>query len=390
MLKQYECRIVLDRNSPDVRITKDNYLLATPRVARTGIQIYGGWEFGLDQDRVRLMRPEEVVFDRDSLASYAHRPITNNHPSEPVTADNWRDVSVGHTGSEVLRDGEHIRVPIALMDGATIRQVLDEGKKELSLGYEMELDFTKAGDGYDATVTSIRANHLAIVDRARGGPELAIGDRGNQTGGKKKMTNLTVNGITVEVADAATAQAIQSHITDLLKQINDAKNVVAAAETKAADIQKKVDEADAKIKTLEQQAEDSKLGPEQLQSLVAERSVLMRIGKAVLGDNTDMTKMSNPDIKRAVVSNRLKDTAKDWTDDQVAVSYNTIVAGIDTSTGVPAPQDMGFGAVLGQLTTPGADAKDEKDPEKIMEKAINDRDSWLANAYKGAQPQQQQ
>lgn len=87
------------------RRTADGYLVADARVARTGIQTYAGFEvdpdgsLGLrDKATVRVYRPDDEVFADAAMRSYAYRPVTNDHPSEAVTADNWRDVSVGQTG----------------------------------------------------------------------------------------------------------------------------------------------------------------------------------------------------------------------------------------------------------------------------------------------------
>lgn len=75
----------------DVRRTSDGYLTAKVKVARIGIQKYRGYEVGLDhEDEISVYRPVEQVFRKDSLNSYAHRPITKEHPREAVTADNWK------------------------------------------------------------------------------------------------------------------------------------------------------------------------------------------------------------------------------------------------------------------------------------------------------------
>lgn len=171
-------RITLDAN--DIRITSDGYLVANPRVARTGIQLYRGSEVGMkDKAIVRVYRPEEEVFNKDSLHSMAHRPVTNDHPPVAVTADNWKDYAVGQTGGDVARDGDFVRVPMCVMDSKTIKDI-QSGKNQLSQGYSCELVFgdgvTPSGEKYDAKMTNIRGNHSAIVKFARGGDRLALGD----------------------------------------------------------------------------------------------------------------------------------------------------------------------------------------------------------------------
>ena len=162
------------------RITGDGYLVSSARVARTGIQDYAGHELDRpDMPNVRVYRPESEVFAADALRSYAHRPVTNNHPDENVDVNNWKRYGAGMTGDEVMRDGEYIRVPLTLMDAEAVND-FRAGKRELSMGYSCQIDFqdgvTPDGEQYDAIQSKLRMNHLALVDRARGGEGLKIGD----------------------------------------------------------------------------------------------------------------------------------------------------------------------------------------------------------------------
>lgn len=164
----------------------DGYLVADARVARTGIQVYAGWEVGKpEKDTVRVYRPEGEVFARDAMASFAHRPVTNDHPDEQVTADNWKQYSVGNTSDEIARDGQFLRVPLMIADAAAIKAV-EDGKRELSAGYTSELKWedgtTPDGEPYDAIQTNIRANHVAIVHRGRAGNQVRIGDDAEEMG----------------------------------------------------------------------------------------------------------------------------------------------------------------------------------------------------------------
>jgi len=175
---------LVDRISFDdagIRITKDGYLVANPRVARTGIQLYRGSEVGMkDKAIVRVYRPEDEVFNKDAMASLAHRPLTNDHPPVPVTADNWKDYAIGQSGDEVARDGDCLRVPMSFMDANAIKDI-QAGKKQLSVGYSCDIVFqdgkTPSGEQYDAIQTQIRGNHIALVKFARGGYRLAVGDK---------------------------------------------------------------------------------------------------------------------------------------------------------------------------------------------------------------------
>lgn len=176
--------VALQLNDKDkVRMTPDGYLVASPRVARTGIQLYKGSEIGMTGDDAnkifKIFRPEEQVFDQDSMRSFAHKPITDDHPSVPVNSTNWRQFSRGQIGDEIARDGEFVRVPMVLMDHGLIKKV-QEGKAELSVGYAADIIMDKGisptGEAYDGYQSTIRVNHTAVVDAGRAGSSARIGD----------------------------------------------------------------------------------------------------------------------------------------------------------------------------------------------------------------------
>jgi hypothetical protein len=163
------------------RRTKDGYLTFSARAARTGIQIYKGKELGRpDLGEVAVYRPPEEVFNKDAMRSMAHKPLTLHHPPEAVTDSNWKKYAIGHSGDEVVRDGDFIRIPMVVMDGDAIRKIESGECKQLSVGYSTDLKWGKGktADGllYDAVQTDIRGNHHAAVPTARGGDVLCIGD----------------------------------------------------------------------------------------------------------------------------------------------------------------------------------------------------------------------
>lgn len=182
MTFQLHDRTFLD-DAAKVRFTDDGYLVAMPRVARTGIQLYRGSELGLTGDEasriIRVYRPEAEVFSTDSMATYAHKPMTDDHPPEAVNAKNWSRYGKGQMGDEIARDGQAIRVPMVLMDHGLVQKFRD-GKAELSVGYGCDIEWTpgQTADGkkYDCSQKNIRINHCAVVDAARAGPEFRIGD----------------------------------------------------------------------------------------------------------------------------------------------------------------------------------------------------------------------
>lgn len=292
------------------RLTNDGYLVAEVRCARTGCQDYRAEDFGLSGGGIiTVYRPEEVVFDKASLATFAGKPVTMGHPVEPVTADNWKAYAIGDIGTEIARDGEFVRVPIKLMDAAAIRAVMD-GTREISMGYTtgMEMRDGVAPDGkkYQAVQTGpIRINHLAIVPAARGGPSLRVGDGADSWGvsplsdaGKEVLMTLRkimLDGLEVEVTDAGAAAItkLQKTIADMAakaEEMEEDKDKALAA--KDAEIAKKDAElADAKAKVLDAAA---------LDKLVADRADLVAKAKAL--HPAVVTDGKSPlEIKKAVV-----------------------------------------------------------------------------------------
>ena len=208
----------LDRES--LALTDEGYLHINAKVARTGIQTYAGHEVGKpDQETVAIYRDPAEVFAVDSLRSFASIPVTLDHPTDPVTAENWSDLAKGSTGEEVLREGDYLKIGLRISDGDTI-EAIEGGKRELSVGYGADLiweaGITDEGEAYDARQVDIRANHIAIVDRARAGSEARIGDA--EVAARETLIQDQADQIAQLTADLATAQgerdAAQAQILD--------------------------------------------------------------------------------------------------------------------------------------------------------------------------------
>lgn len=435
-----------------VKRTSDGYLAAFARVARTGIQTYKGKEVGRpDLETVNIYRPAEEVFHKDAMKSMAHRPITLTHPKETVNARNWKKFSIGHTGQDVVRDGEFMRVPMLMMDAAAIQAYEKNGVKELSLGYSTELKWGKGktadGQTYDAVQTEIRGNHLAMVPVARGGEQLRIGDfasvmrhmndqedvcpkcgaevdddeddcpkcgydiqddpenlidadtsaagrrkeaaagqampdgsfpiksaadvgnavkdwgragskpavkahiisRAKALGAEKELPDDWVKSTTrdawshkgdrtmsatvlidgagpIEVADALSANVINTHIKSLKDSVTDANVKILALDTKlktttdeagkvAAELKKSVETKDGEIAVLKKQVADAALTPEKLDALVKDRGEVIAKAAKILDKSFKFDGVSLSDIRKAAVVAKLGDGAKALTTD---------------------------------------------------------------------------
>ena len=300
------------------RRTADGYLVAEAKVARTGIQLYAGREVGRPElSVVRVYRPAEEVFHRDSVSSFSHAPVTVDHPAEMVTDANWKDLAVGETSGEVLRDGERLRIPLIVKDSSAISKI-ESGKRELSAGYTCDLAFeageTPNGEAYDAVQRNIRANHVAIVAKGRAGAECRIGDAEPEHWGaapiynvdskdghmSDKLATVVLGDKAVQVADAA-APIIENFKTafadEKAKLITDHAAQLAA---KDADLAKKDAELDAlKAKVLSDADLDAR---------VQARADLIATAKMIAGD-VQVVGMPDAEIRKAVVVAKLGDAA---------------------------------------------------------------------------------
>lgn len=307
-MKRTSFNDTIEVNDSSVRMTRDGFLVADARVARTGIQIYAGYEVGRPEMReVRVYRPEAEVFHKDAMASYSHRPITNDHPPEMVTVDNWSKYGKGHTSDEVVRDGQFVRTQLIMMDKATI-DAWKGGKKELSAGYDCELVFedgkTPDGEQYDAYQKNISQNHLALVDRARGGAALRIGDD-NHKGDKMsdvKTRTVIVDGIPVESTEAGamvidtlqgklrTAGEANAKLVDTHNAAIAAKDTVIAAK-------------DAEIEKLKA----GQLTDAQLDARATARGDLLAAAKRL--NDADYTGKTDAEVRSIVVKAKCGDAA---------------------------------------------------------------------------------
>ncbi|RVH91728.1 DUF2213 domain-containing protein [Sinorhizobium medicae] len=302
------------------RRTANGYLVADVRTARTGIQFYAGHEVGRPEMQVvTVYRPEEQVFDKASLGSYAHKPVTNDHPDEAVTADNWKALSVGQIGDEVARDGEFVRVPLIVMDGATISEI-EGGKRELSAGYTCDLAWepgtTPAGEKYDAIQKDIRINHVAIVQRGRAGSEARIGDGAGKWGvspvntqiaderiPKMDLRKILVDGLTVETTDQG-AQAITKLQKDLESSAAKFADAEKAHQTALAAKDAELAKKDAEIDALKGKI----LSDADLDKRVQARADLITKAHTIAKD-VKTEGLSDAAIRKAVVVAKLGDAA---------------------------------------------------------------------------------
>lgn len=223
----------------NTQMTEEGYLMADAFAVRTGVQLYRGAEVGApDRDVVRVYRPPESVFAKDSIQTFMHKPVTVDHPKTLVDSESWVRHAVGEVSTEVLRDGERLKLQLIVKDKAAINQIISGERRQLSAGYNADIVFgdgvTPDGERYDAIQTNIKVNHLALVKRGRAG-NCQIGDsewgvapindhQEKEVHVDTKAVSLGDKAVKVAVDDA---QTLTDHIANLEKQLGERDGQIA-------------------------------------------------------------------------------------------------------------------------------------------------------------------
>lgn len=135
-----------------------------------------------EPDRIyKVYRPEEELSDPACLESLKLIPWTIQHEmmGEGYTPTEKKGVD-GVTGEEIFYDEKEkaIKGNIKVFSDQ-LEQIIDDGMKELSIGYRCVYDFTPGsynGESYDVVQRKIRGNHLASVEEGRMGKDVAVMD----------------------------------------------------------------------------------------------------------------------------------------------------------------------------------------------------------------------
>lgn len=341
-----------------IRRTDDGYAVAEVPVARTGLQDYAGWEVGRpDLPRVTVYRPPETVFADSYLASMAHKPVTNDHPSEAVTADNWDGLAKGWTGETIRKDEANglVYVPMMLADAKLIDAV-ESGKREVSCGYTCELEWvdgvTPDGAPFQAIQKNARINHVAVVKRGRAGSACRIGDSWAEFNDKEPVVALktiTFDGLPVEVTDAA--EAVINKLTAardaLASELRDAQASEATATEALAT-------RDGEIAALKQQLADATVTPEKLKAMVDARAKLIADAKAIDPDADEND--SDADMKRKAVMKKMGHAADALSDAAIDGAFAAYAA-----TAPSQPVTDAFRAVVADGVKSSGDAQSVRD-----------------------------
>lgn len=327
----------------DMSLTPEGFLVAKATIARTGVQDYRAHELGIedaDPNRIiRVYRPPEEVFDNASMKSFAGKPVTDGHPATLVTSKNARKLARGFTSDSVTRDGDLLATTVTITDHEMI-ETIQTGTRQTSNGYEADVDLrdgkTPEGVDFDAIMSNIRGNHVAVVDAGRCGGQCRIGDDcqcGNcasHTTEVKNVTDTKLRSITVDGISIETTEQSAQVIDKLQRQVSDQATELSSLQTKLDDTVKAHDKAlgekDAEIKKLT----DAQASPEDIDRLVRDRQAITEKAK-LLDADIKVDGKTIPAIRREAVAKVMGADLSDKSDEYIEGQFDTLVADAKTT-----------------------------------------------------------
>jgi hypothetical protein len=212
-------------------LTPEGFLLCEEvPVARTGLMIYGADEVPVDATQdgiIKITRSDEELFNPRVFGSINGKPVVDDHPPEDVNPKTWKELSIGVAFNPRRGPGamdDLLLCDLMITDADGIKAVQD-GKREIRLGYDANYVETGVGEGYQK---DIFVNHIALVESGRCGLRCAIGD--SKPTNKGKDSKMAKKSIRRRLLDAGIAAKDEEMIDEALEMKDD--DLVGGKDTK--------------------------------------------------------------------------------------------------------------------------------------------------------------
>ncbi len=132
---------------------------------------------GLDADTVyHLLRdPEEL---KKSVDTWNAVPLLNDHIAVSAE-DHQPQAVVGATGTDAAFNEPYLDNSLVIWEAKAIKGIESGRQQEISCAYYYTPDMTPGkyeGVAYDGVMRNIRANHVALVEKGRAGPDVLVND----------------------------------------------------------------------------------------------------------------------------------------------------------------------------------------------------------------------
>ena len=234
-------------------VTPEGYLRAWATIARTGVQQYSD----ADGSIRREYRPESEVASPESLASFAGKAITLEHPTVLLDSSNTKDYQIGFSGTEVVYDNGFVRAVMTITDEEAIKRIMRGDAKEVSAGYRVNYEatpgVTDAGENYDGIQTGISGNHIAVVRRGRAGPQVKLHLDRLDAADPSLISPIEEPSMTAKVNfDGAEFEVTESVALAITKEREDAKMSFEDMKKKCDELQAAADSMKSEMDAMEQ------------------------------------------------------------------------------------------------------------------------------------------
>lgn len=287
--------IRIDRSSEisSVIKTDEGYLRVKAPVARTGVYNYMLSDGTVQREYV----PPETLFAQDSIDSLKLKPVTDKHPSKFVDSSTFKSDAVGYV-TETIDQIDNLLYTEFLVTSNDGIDSINDGSRQLSPGYRCEVikksGITPSGEHYDAIQTNRKYNHLALVDKARGGDALSF--KIDSVDGVELLTEteeiVSMATIRIDGVDHAIEnEAIANHIASLNTRVDS----ITALENEKVELCGKVDSLEAELKT----EKASRLDAEEIQKRVDAKVELIEKAKSIVPEIK--TDASDVEIMQSVI-----------------------------------------------------------------------------------------
>lgn len=216
-------------------------------LSKVGVFDYWGSEIDApDKSKLyKVYRPAEELSSSACMDSFKGMPLVDNHTMLGNGATDPATKGIdGTIGDKVYFKDGTLFGNLRLYTNK-IKNLVKNGKRDLSLGYYSRYEFTPGvwnGQAYDAIQRYISGNHVALVDAGRMGQSVAVLDQQSQH-------NLTITfdqkAIEMTIETEALAEIVNAALAPLIKTMDEQSKKIDEQAQALTAIKKTMDEAEA-------------------------------------------------------------------------------------------------------------------------------------------------
>jgi hypothetical protein len=293
-----------DFQESNLRILKtpEGFLKAIADIARPGVFPYLENNGKINYE---AKLPEDILSE-ETVKSAAGVSLTIDHPKDEngnpvlVNPENAQLFTHGNVSEPEVVDGK-IRVLLTALSKEAINEI-ESGKRELSIGFEYDLDETPGqfdGVKYDSAQRNIRINHVALVQNGRAGENIRIHGDNKQMFKYRKFDSTGDLEVSKEVLDELIA--LNKKIKADEGEIEALKSQIAATPLKNENADKELQKIMAQLDSALAQVEAWKQKYAKLEEEVP--AMAEDMAKETM-DTMEMAKSIDPEMKTDGLSPR--------------------------------------------------------------------------------------